>query len=426
MQIRFYKLIITAISTPLILLGCAVPSPSFTDMSQSYQNEMEIFQNNNILLNVVRASKNMPLSFLDIPSVVGTGNFSASAGIGAYLYASGLGTSFFTPVTGSMGSYWNPSANLTANRSFNFTLSSLQNEQFERGFVSKIPIETLNFFTSGLQIPRELLFTLLIEKIEFVKPTGEVVVLNNNPLGNPREFQDFQTQLRLSIDSGLTTEILQTQIPVTPTMTKEEVLFGKNLGDLLKMRDKQMILQETKVGGVSRYQLVQVMPQGRFCFEKTKNIDLVKNYFGNSVLCANPLEGIPPQSLSGRQKVGEKNSDASKILAITLRSTQNVFVYLGSVLAAKDHLNRVVTLKALSNEKSVPLMEIAEEWPLIVANSSSSNSRPLAKVEYDGMEYSIPSENNGYSVGVLNLLTQLVNLLKVPGSIPASPAVLIK
>jgi hypothetical protein len=67
-------------------------------MSQTYQREIEKFQNNNILLNVVRASKNMPLSFLDIPNVIGTGSFSETIGAAGYLYGSGSGlTGFLSP-----------------------------------------------------------------------------------------------------------------------------------------------------------------------------------------------------------------------------------------------------------------------------------------------------------------------------------------
>jgi hypothetical protein len=47
-------------------------------------------------------------------------------------------------------------------------------------------------------------------------------------------------------------------------------------------------------------------------------------------------------------------------------------------------------------------------------------------INYQGETYSIPMENNGYSPLVINILSQLVNLNKGVGSIPASPAVLIK
>ena len=53
-------------------------------------------------------------------------------------------------------------------------------------------------------------------------------------------------------------------------------------------------------------------------------------------------------------------------------------------------------------------------------------SKSIASVEYDGDVYSIPAENNGYSALVIDVLSQFLNLNKSPGSIPASPSVLVK
>ena len=60
------------------LTGCTgINSSSFSDMSTAYRQIVENYSNENILLNIVRSSKNMPLSFLDIPSVIGTGRSPA-------------------------------------------------------------------------------------------------------------------------------------------------------------------------------------------------------------------------------------------------------------------------------------------------------------------------------------------------------------
>lgn len=413
-----------------LMAGCSVPSPSFSDMSQTYQREIEKFQNNNILLNVVRASKNMPLSFLDIPNVVGTGSFSESVGAAGYLYGSGSGLAgFFSPYTSTVGgSYWNPSLSLSVNRSFNFTLSSLQNAQFEKGFLTRIPLETVNFFTSD-RVPRELIFTLLVDRIEFNDLNGKRVILNNNPLGDWAEYAKFQKELRLMIDGGLTTELLAKQIPISPLMREDQIMKTNQMVEFVKLRDKNMIMQEVRNASGKYYQMVQVMPQARFCFEDTNKLDLVKNYFGADIECFNPLatSNKTPNTLSVA-KVSGKGGDVGppKTLSITLRSTQDVFEFLGAVLIAETQLNRVVRLKALDDGGTKNISDIDREWPLLVANIDSGSSKTLARIDYDGVDYSIPMKDGGYSVGVMNLLSQLVNLLKIPGSIPASPAVLIK
>jgi hypothetical protein len=56
----------------------------------------------------------------------------------------------------------------------------------------------------------------------------------------------------------------------------------------------------------------------------------------------------------------------------------------------------------------------------------SGNSPSSAAVVYDGNSYIIPKNDAGYSNMVLDIVSQLLTLNKIPGSIPASPAVLIK
>ena len=69
----------------------------------------------------------------------------------------------------------------------------------------------------------------------------------------------------------------------------------------------------------------------------------------------------------------------------------------------------------------------SNEYALFVVNKNQSTPRPFSSIEgLDGNLYSIPSENNGYSPLAIKLLSQFMSLQKIPGSIPASPSVLLK
>ena len=89
----------------LSLSSCALLKPGFSEMSVAYGEVVEKYQVNNILVNIIRASQQRPLSFLDIPTVIGSGSVSVSAGLQSKSisdgrYAAGLSTnnSFsFTP-----------------------------------------------------------------------------------------------------------------------------------------------------------------------------------------------------------------------------------------------------------------------------------------------------------------------------------------
>jgi hypothetical protein len=411
----------------LFLIACTGPNPQFSDMANTYQAETEKFQNNNILLNIVRASSSMPLSFLDIPSIIGTGSLTETAGLAGYIYSAGAGTlgGFFSAAgTGTMGSYYNPSVTLSASRSFNFTLSSLTNAPFQKGFLSQITPETIHFFNSS-DINNELIYMLMISQLEFTTPKGKRVMVANNPLSPT--FSEFQYQLRLLIDGGLTTELVMQSKPIGPPLTKAQVTDKNNLVEYTKLQDKQIMLQPIQgKDGQNLFQLVQMVQTARFCFNPHVNKDLVLSVFGSEMLCADPLSGVKPNPANAKHSIS--SSQAKNPLQIKLRSTKDIFEYMGNVLVAQsDSKSNTVYLKKRSpSDRTYSLVDIKDQLPLFVAVRNNDVARPVALVSYEGSSYAVSREDSGYSIYVLNILSQLVNLLKVPGSIPASPAVLIK
>jgi len=64
--------------------------------------------------------------------------------------------------------------------------------------------------------------------------------------------------------------------------------------------------------------------------------------------------------------------------------------------------------------------------PLLKVNKGSGTGPVISSVKYFGNEYSVPLEQNGYSSVVFDLMSLLVTLSKIPGSIPASPGILIQ
>lgn len=392
-------------------------------MAQMYQSEVEVYQNNNIVLNIVRASKGLPLSFLDIPSVVGTGSLTETAGFGAFLYSASPGsvTGFFSPTSAAaFSSYSNPSVGFTVGRSFNFTLSSLQNADFEKGFLEKIPLNTVNFFTSD-HVSTEVLFTLLVDRFAFIAPDGKKVELINAPYS--QNYPEFQTQLRNLIDGGLTTELINTPIKVGPALSASEVANGRIFDQYASLLGKGITLQDASSGGQKQYQLVQALPTVRFCFQQTPYQSKVIEVFGDGMLCANPLNPV-------KKKVDNKGLNDAKLspLSISLRSTKEVFQFLGQVAEAQNLPSPIMVNLRKINQGSD--LKTKGEWSLIpllvVKKGSGYGTKSLASVTHGDNEYYIPDSDYGYSIYVINLLSQLLNIIKIPGAIPPSPAVLIK
>jgi hypothetical protein len=98
---KFYLLGMAAVVA--VLSGCgATNSTTFRSMSAAYREVVESYSNDNTLINVVRASQKMPVSFLDIPSIMGTGNVSANASL------TGTANSLSTRVDGQRWIYVYP------------------------------------------------------------------------------------------------------------------------------------------------------------------------------------------------------------------------------------------------------------------------------------------------------------------------------
>jgi hypothetical protein len=95
--LKKFKLFFLFCLVPVAMLqGCSVPGPNFTDMSQSYQSWLESYNGNSLLLNVVRASKHRPVSFLAIPSITGSGSLTEAGTIGANVLSNVPSSSVWT------------------------------------------------------------------------------------------------------------------------------------------------------------------------------------------------------------------------------------------------------------------------------------------------------------------------------------------
>ena len=405
------------VTITFVLTGCSSVSPDFSDMSQTYQTVLEKYQNNNLLLNIIRSSKNMPLSFLEIPSVVGTGNINETVGLGAFMYGATSGASggLLSAAANNTGQYYNPYASLSLGRSFNFTQSSLENAQFQKGFISNISIETMTAFTKD-HISKELLYTMVIDRFEVANPKGEKIIAYNNP--SSATYIDFQKQLRGLIDGGLTTEMITVNMPIGPILRNKE-LANATLINYVANKDKsKVMLMPVNTNGVKGYQFQEPIMMARFCFDTIQYKKSVIDKFGAQMLCGasnNPAAFNP-----------NFHSDLSKpTVKIQLRSTRDIFDFLGQVAAKqmqeKPEYIYVRSRRQLANGD----YESFGEYTLLIIEKDSKE-KPIATIAYDGSMYSIPDKADTYSAYAFNLLSQFFNLTKVPGSVPPSPSVLIK
>jgi hypothetical protein len=402
------------------LTGCSVIDPDFKQMSSAYSIIVEKYNNDNVLLNIVRASKSMPLSFLDIPSVIGTGSVTTSAGLSATIQSAnpasvtGLFSAAGQNVAVTGASFISPSASLSLNRSFNFTQSSLDNAQFMRGFLTELTPDTIHFFAKR-HIPTELLYTMVIESIEAEKPNGEKQIYVNNPM--LPKYSEFQELLYGLIDLGLSSETVVNKVNFGPPMEGGELY--KTIAPIVNLTKDGFVLETVKINGKDMYQIVKTVSTARICFTQNERSEIVKSLYSESIFCAQP--GVVASS--GMQKA-KQPQEKKTTLIIKVRSTRNVFDFLGQVLNAQ--LNENDPYMVMLRPTGPYTQGVKVSLPMFKILKDTANIPSTAGIDYHGNSYIIPKNDAGYSNMVLDIVSQLLTLNKIPGSIPASPAVLIK
>ena len=404
--------------------GCtSINSTSFSDMSSAYREVVESYSNDNILLNIVRSSKNMPLSFLDIPSVIGTGNVLANAGVST---TQSVGTLATPPsvTSGNIG--------LAVNNGFTFTQASLDNAQFMQSFLKEIPLSVLGLKGTERLLPRAVSYTLLIESIELRSNNSIVHRFNNDPL-DPN-YQEFQNLLYLLIEAGLTVENKLVKTPLGPPLdkrllTKSLDSWGSSTVDNLA---KGVIsFEKFNASNSDAYQLVRNDFRPRVCVNEVRAKELLGNLLSSEAYCADspkyPKTDINfPNIIQTFTKFypNAKNLE----LVIGIRSPGNVFDFLGAVLNAQlmNDGSKMVMIKPSTSVFDSYNERYKNAQPLFKIYRNQSVTNPVATVKYKGVSYSIADDDDSYSKDVMEFMSTLVTVAKIPGAIPPSPAVIVR
>jgi hypothetical protein len=391
------------------LSACTTPiTPDFSGMSSNYALILEQYQINGLLLNIVRASNNRPLSFLDIPNITGTGSISVSPSLGATWYGIGNTIANATPNLFLGGTTVLPMA--TFGNSFNFSQSSLDNATFTKGFLSNINLEAMQYF-SRHHIPSELMFTLLVDSIEYQIGDSPPIVFTNDPTSP--EYPKFQEEMYKLLKFGLVATSSSYDIKDGDIKTESELIkeYGAQYDQVLESQGIEFKLIPNKK---NTYQLYKKKNFYRLCMKQGKFTDLARKEFAPDTFCK-------PANKNANLPAGKTN------LQVNLRSTFDVFMFLGQLVKVQ---NAEVPLMVKVPPMGMNANQAAGEgnrYAVLVVNKNKDTAKTFSKVEVlNGDVYSIPEADSGYSTLVINLLSQLLTLNKVPGSIPSSPAVLIQ
>jgi hypothetical protein len=411
----------------LLLSGCAsVNKSSFQNLSSSYREVVEQYSNENILINIVRTSKNMPMSFLDIPTVVGTGSVQANVSAsGNYASAkpSSLAGFFSAGTTGEA----NAGLGMSVNNGFTFTQASLDNAEFMGAFLKDIPLDTIVFQGTETNMPRSVIFSLLFDSIELKSSNNhQMHVWRNNPTDG-HEYAKFQELLYLLVDLGLTVERKQIKVPLGPTMSSEELSKTFGAWSTLFANDKDNLMSLEPVENTKNYQLSKKQFVTKACINKQRALEIVgPGIISPLAFCTDSIS-MPRviqdhSELTNRLYVLFPNAQ-DITFALKLRSVGNVFDFLGNVMG--EQYQKPSNVISIKTPKSM-FKGKANELPLFYVYKNTPIPNPAYSVNYKGDTYTIADDNLTYTKPVLEFMSSLITLSKIPGAVPASPAVLVR
>ena len=408
----------------LRVLGCAVLSlglsacatmSDFSSWTVGYNNSVEQARNQLMLLNIVRASENMPLLFTGIQVVRGNGQTVVGGGLGITSTVQGTSVSG-APTSTTVVNTLAPSVNLQVVSGFNFDVVVLDSAEFLQGLLTPISVLTFNHYVRQ-GVPIELLLHLLTEKITITLPGRPTVTYINDPLS--REFKEFRLLIASLLKLRITTEVGNSSSEaIGPLLTDADLKSGAST-EFSKALPGLVL---AKVPGGYRF----IRPGGtiaNFCFlgEETGQSSLPQ-----TSLCADS----PLRKAKQAAAVGDESADKKVLttfegaMSVQMSSTNDVFNYLGRLArfqaeSGNDILN-------LDSPEAIAYNRQDQNRAVFRVVKNQPKPHDIASVQYRGTVYSLPLEEQGYSATTLMVLNQLFSLSKSVNSIPSTGTVLVR
>ena len=247
-------------------------------------------------------------------------------------------------------------------------------------------------------------------------------------------YQDFQNLLYLLIEAGLTVENKLVKTPLGPPL--EEKLLTKSLeswgSTTVDNLAKGIIsFEKVNVRNKDAYQLVRNDFRPRVCVNEVRAKELLGNLLSSEAYCTDspkyPKTDINfPNIIQTFTKFYPKAKNME--LVIGIRSPGNVFDYLGAVLNAQlmNDGSKMVMIKPSTSVFDSYNERYKNAQPLFKVYRNQSITNPVATVNYKGITYSIADDDDSYSKDVMEFMSTLVTVAKIPGAIPPSPAVIVR
>jgi hypothetical protein len=413
-----FKLRRVAFATCVLAAGvgaCSVidrPDPRHDTINRAAANA----RNESILLNIVRASHDIPLNFVAFSRVSGSQSASASAGLPAF----GLGPAPLVASVQRQTVFGSSVLNANTNVNNSFDIGILESKDFYNGLLTPVDLATVNYF-SRQGYSRQLLFWLFVEAVR-EKIKGKTYEYRNEPVaalscdrdfpGRPRCFRDV---LDDALRGGLTT---QTET-ITRIMSQGRAIvtvYGRICHDeVLARRARQ------------EYGLLPLGPFLPRCGEtwvsRAPGVVPPPREGGAQGRPIPKKGGGTGSQGEGQERVIDEHVEGSpdtltfKLGAIeyeiVTRSTFGIYRFLGGLLRNQDDMIMLRGRKDRNEPDFFPLLEINRD----------SSGGCFVDLPFDEHYYCVPKNGAETTKSIFSLLAQLIALRTQPGDLAITPAV---
>ncbi len=405
----FRRLLVVVVAT--LLPACSFPG-NVSEQTARYMTEVAESANQELLLNIVRASLRHPMHFTALTQLRGGGTIQ---GTGSLSFPFGRETRnpfIFTP-------------GLTFSNAPTFDLGVLSSKEFINGMLTPIPAQTVDYYLNR-NYPDEMLWHLFIEQIDVDDRPH-----NNHPI-DATKFGEFTRVLKDLLNCGLSTARSPDETKFGPPLAESEV---RSLKYLTEVAAGGLVLSKQNDG---QYQLLRRKQEARYCF---------KDDLGNEKALCVAKRGAPKADVEalttnatgtlGREARIEFGTAGTTSAACKIRP-KSVTLYARSTEGIIAYLGEIVRSQTRSDGPHLPILNLGDdnrpEWkPIFIVRTDFTPEkdltagRNLTTVEYLGRKYAVPLDHpsEDRSAQIMGLVTLLMSQFRSSSDLPKTGAVTV-
>jgi hypothetical protein len=404
-------MIVSAIS---VLSGCSTVDQALPVRGYAVNVGSSTLREDVLLLNVVRASRFEPMSFVSLSKYNASGQLEAgiqgTSNNGLIYDVLNKGAlAAGTTATGTVvKSVLTPSAKL--NTSANFDMVPLENKEFYAGLLSQLGLDAINIMVNA-GLSRELVLHSLVKLVRVQVANGDAYQFHNDPsndswLGdNSAAGQSRCSQLR---EEGT----------LHPP-------FGQEVWKGIRGQDcnyqKFLYFVQAAVAYGLTTEVVRG-PQTKGKGDSSPGPSVVLCY--DPAIAAEYGKKVPVDGACGLKQIRKQPSYADlgphiRVIQPIMRSTYSVFQYYGRLLATNS-ARRVKLIDA-----NTPRLPTNDANIFTVGRGSEAIGNCFASALHDGETYCVPRKGAQNTKEVFVLLNALVNLSTTRAALPTTQTVQI-